>query len=385
MSESLWNDEAIKPIQHLRVVDLSVMLTGPYLTRLLAQYGADVIKVEKGPEGDPCRESRYSALFDLLNQGKKSVCVDFDKIEGREIVKALAAEADVFVENYQEGVMDQLGLGYADLAEQNPDLIYLSLRGIRDKFSEKAGHDLNFIATSGCGEWFLEGAANYSAQFADIIGGVLTPLTKLLFHLANPNRQGMHLISATDEGFRAAYLPRAYESLQRENANTKDKSNFESLAKLNGNFPNAKFYKCRDHHWISLQAIQTKHWDKFCEIVDKKEWKERAEDSSLVSELEALFLEAPSTYWESLSASAEACLFRVIPWEEFLQLSQSRNKLNSDPLTWAGFASASNLTASPLLGHDSFSVIHGLGYPNDKIAQLLSTGVLIQKTKNLSS
>ena len=75
----------------------------------------------------------------------------------------------------------------------------------------------------------------------------------------------------------------------------------------------------------------------------------------------------------------------MIPWEEFLQLSQSRNKLNSDPLTWAGFASASNLTASPLLGHDSFSVIHGLGYPNDKIAQLLSTGVLIQKTKTLSS
>ncbi|MFM8315239.1 MAG: CoA transferase [Deltaproteobacteria bacterium] len=99
MSESLWNDETIKPIQHLRVIDLSIMLTGPYLTRILAQYGAEVIKVEKTPHGDPCREERYSALFELLNRGKKSVCIDFTKAEGRELVKLLASEADVFVEN----------------------------------------------------------------------------------------------------------------------------------------------------------------------------------------------------------------------------------------------------------------------------------------------
>ncbi len=379
MSESLWNDEAIKPIQHIRVVDLSVMLTGPYLTRILTQYGAEVIKVEKGPEGDPCRAPEYSAVFELLNQGKKSICTDLTKKEGQEIVKILAAEADVFVENFRSGVMDSLGLGYADLAEKNPDLIYLSLRGMSDKFSAKSGHDLNFIATSGCGHWFLEGGLNYSAQFGDVIGGVFAPLTKLLLHLVNPNRRGMHLISNANEGFRSLYLPKAYEALEKESASEEDKGKFNAFSKLNGAYAHSRFYKCRDQQWISLQAIQKKHWDQFCEIVDKKDWKERAEDLSLVPELEKLFLDAPASYWEALSTNVEACLFRVIPWEEFLKVSQSRIKLNSDPLSWAGFADCPNLQPCPSLGQDSFSIMHGLGYSNDKIAQFLAEGLLVRK------
>ncbi|MBM4316670.1 MAG: hypothetical protein FJ116_04235 [Deltaproteobacteria bacterium] len=378
MSESLWNDEAIKPIQHLRVIDLSVMLTGPYLTRILAQYGAEVIKVEKGPDGDPCRQEKYSALFDLLNQGKKSICVDFTKTEGIALIKSLASEADVFVENFRSGVMDKLGLGYADLAESNPDLIYMSLRGMSDKQSSKSGHDLNFIATSGCGEWFLESGGNYSAPFADVVGGVFAPLTKLLIHLVNPSRRGMHLVSYADEGFRSLFLPRAYELMERESTAASEQNKFEFFKKLNGSFPNSRFYRCRDDQWISLQAIQKKHWEQFCQIVDRPMWIEKAEDLSLVSELEKLFLDAPAHYWEALNHNGEACLFRVVSWKDFLQESQSRSKLTSDPLTWIGFASNRHLAACPTLGQDSFALIHELGFANDKISQLLGAGVLKQ-------
>lgn len=379
MSEILWNDEAIKPIQHIRVVDLSVMLTGPYLTRILAQYGAEVVKVEKAPEGDPLRNPHYSAVFDLLNQGKKSLCVDLLKTEGVEIVKSLAGEADVFVENFRDGIMDKLGLGYADLAEKNPDLIYLSMRGMSDRFSSKSGHDLNFVATSGCGEWFLENGPNYSSLFGDIMGGVFAPLTKLLIHLANPNRRGMHLISNADEGFRALYLPRAYEQVEKESASEQEKVNYNSFSQMSGQYPHSRFYKCRDGQWISLQAIQSKHWGNFCEAVDKKEWKERSADASLVSEMETLFQEAPAVYWEALGNNSETCLFRVIPFDEFLKLSQSRTKLNSDPLTWAGFAPSPELSPCPSLGADGFSVAHGLGYSNEKIGNLLASGILKQK------
>lgn len=379
MSESLWSDETIKPIQHIRVVDLSVMLTGPYLTRILAQYGAEVIKVEKGPEGDPCRKPPYTAVFDLLNQGKRSVCADLIKPEGKEIVKILASEADVFVENFRAGVMDSLGLGYADLAERNPDLIYLSLRGMSDKLSAKSGHDLNFIATSGVGQWFLENGINYSTQFGDIVGGVYAPITKLLVHLSNPNRRGMHLISYADEAFRSLYLPRAYEILEREKVGDGDKESFNGCSKMNGSYPNSRFYQCRDQQWVSLQAIQKKHWEQFCEIVDRKEWKARAEDTSLIPDMEKLFLDAPAAYWEALSASSETCLFRVVPWDEFLKLSQSRNKLSSDPLAWAGFPQNENLPPCPTLGQDSFSILHGLGYSNEKIGQFLASGLLVQK------
>lgn len=380
MSDSLWSDEAIQPIQHIRVVDLSVMLTGPYLTRILAQYGAEVVKVEKSPEGDPCRQAPYKAVFDLLNQGKKSVCADLTHPEGKEIVKKLAAEADVFVENFRSGVMESLGLGYADLAARNPDLIYLSMRGMSDKLSGKSGHDLNFIATSGVGDWFLENGVNYSTQFGDIVGGVYAPLTKLLLHLANPNRRGMHLISYADEAFRSLYLPRAYELLARERASKEDKENFNGFSKMNGSHPCSRFYQCRDHQWVSLQAIQKKHWEQFCEVVDRKEWKERSEDSALIPEIEKLFLDAPASYWEALSASSESCLFRVVPWDEFIKLSQSLNQLNSDPLAWAGFVRHDQLSPYPTLGQDTFSILHGLGYTNEKIAQFFASSLLVQKT-----
>lgn len=379
MSQPLWNDEFVGPIKHLRIVDLSVFLTGSYLTRILAQYGAQVIKVEKAANGDPLREEKHSAIFDLLNQGKKSICVDFNQPAGVALIKALVSEADILVENYRSGVMEKLGLGYADLSEVNPDLIYLSLRGMSDKDSGKSGHDLNFVATSGCGEWFLESGPNYSSCFADIVGGVLVPLTKLLVHLANPNRRGMQIICHADEGFRGLYLPRAYEWFERELADPNERDHFESTQKLNGTYPNSRFYRCRDNQWISLQAIQKKHWTQFCQVVDRQGWVDRAEDTTLIPEIEKLFLDAPANYWEALNHQGDACLFRVVPWDEFIQQSNARSILNSDPLTWAGFAANSALAPSPTLGQDSFGVAHELGYSNEKIGQLLGAGVLIQK------
>ena len=108
-----------------------------------------------------------------------------------------------------------MGSGYPELSEENPDLIYVSLRGLSGRNAVHAAHDLNFIAASGVGEWFLEsGTPNYSTHFGDMVGGALAPTIKLLFHLANPARAGMHLISYMDEGFRSLYLPRAFDSLQ---------------------------------------------------------------------------------------------------------------------------------------------------------------------------
>jgi crotonobetainyl-CoA:carnitine CoA-transferase CaiB-like acyl-CoA transferase len=91
-------------------------------------------------------------------------------------------------------------------------------------------------------------------------------------------------------------------------------------------------------------------------------------------------MDAPASYWEALSSTAETCLFRVIPWEDFLKLSQSRTLLSSDPLTWSGFAANPKLVKCPTLGQDSYSVVRGLGYSNDQISSLMGQGVLVQKT-----
>src|SRR3989338_4048239 len=107
MSNQLWNDELSKPLKHLRVIDLTVMLTGPYVTRILGQYGADIVKVEKLPSGDHLRELRESRLFELLNQGKKSVAINFDSSVGIQYIRQLASEADIFIENFRSGIMDK--------------------------------------------------------------------------------------------------------------------------------------------------------------------------------------------------------------------------------------------------------------------------------------
>ncbi len=355
------------------------MFPGPYLTRVLAQYGADVIKIENTPIGDPSRNFQQSGMYELLNQGKRSVALDLKSPEAIALVKQMAGEADIFIENYRDGVMDRMGLGYAEMSETNPDLIYLSLRGLSGKESAKASHDQNFIAQSGAGEWFLEsGVPNFSTQFGDIVGGMLVPAIKLLMHLSNPARTGMHLVSYMEEGFRSLYLLRAFDELESEKKSGSAKAEFGISKALDGTEPHSRYYKCRDGGWVSLNAIQEKHWNVFCDAVGHAEWKPRQKDKALTKDLEKVFSDAPATYWESLAASQEMCLFRVIPWEEHLAQTQARGQLSSDPLTWAGFAPSPGLRPAPVLGADSFAVATSLGLSHKAISEMLKNGVLFQ-------
>ena len=122
------------PMEGVRVLDLSIALTGPYAAALLADQGAEVIKVERPGSGDIARwigvsVNGMSSLFLVCNRGKRSISVDLQQPEGLEIVKTLAAESDVVLQNFRPGVMDRLGLGYDDMASVNPDVIYASLSG----------------------------------------------------------------------------------------------------------------------------------------------------------------------------------------------------------------------------------------------------------------
>lgn len=367
----IWNDEQERPLQHIRVIDLTIMLPGPWITRLLAQYGADVIKIEAAPDGDPLRNVPETSIFELLNQGKRSVALNLHSERGIEIVRRLAAESDIFIENFRDGVMDRYGLGYSHLSEENPDILYVSLRGIRGEAGRVASHDLNFIANSGCGEWFLEnGLPNLSAQFGDIVGGAMAPLSRLLFHLANPARRGMHLVNYMDEGFRLLYLTRAWDALKAEGAS----SPHGLQVLLGGTEPHSRYYRCRDGQWISLNAVQAKHWENFCQSVEKPTWISRHRDSTLSQELERMFQDAPSTYWEVLVKGRDVCLTRVIPWAEHLAQTDTRAKMSSDPLTWPGFLPATNLKTCPELGHDTYSVLHGTGLGNQEIAEMIKNG-----------
>jgi crotonobetainyl-CoA:carnitine CoA-transferase CaiB-like acyl-CoA transferase len=144
------------PLAGVKVVELSIALTGPYAVALLADQGADVVKIERPGFGDIGRYvgvsvNGTSALYTMCNRGKRSVALDMSRDEGRDIVRTLAREADVFVQNFRPGVVDRLGLGYDDLAGDNPGLVYASLSGFGPEgpYSGKSAYDTVIQAYAG--------------------------------------------------------------------------------------------------------------------------------------------------------------------------------------------------------------------------------------------
>jgi crotonobetainyl-CoA:carnitine CoA-transferase CaiB-like acyl-CoA transferase len=144
------------PLDGVRILDMSIALTGPYATALLADQGAEVIKVERPGIGDIGRwvgvsVNGVSALFQACNRGKRSLALDVHSDDGREVFRALAATCDVVVQNFRPGVCDKLGIGHDDLAEGRDDLIYVSLSGFGEDgpYGTKSAYDTVIQAYGG--------------------------------------------------------------------------------------------------------------------------------------------------------------------------------------------------------------------------------------------
>ena len=144
------------PMEGIKVLDLSIALTGPYAAALLADQGADVIKVERPGIGDIGRwvgvmVNGMSALYLVCNRGKRSIAVDMHTEEGGEIVRKLAADADVFLQNFRPGVMERLGIGYDDIRALNPDIVYCSLSGFgaEGPYRDRSAYDTVIQAYGG--------------------------------------------------------------------------------------------------------------------------------------------------------------------------------------------------------------------------------------------
>ena len=155
----------------LRVLDLTIWRPGPYATQLLAEQGADVLKVEP-PGGDPMRS--MPDLFDILGAGKRSIVLDLKKDEDRACCLELAAEADVFVESYRPGVAERLGVGYEAVTARNRSIVYASISGF-GAFGPLAGlpgHDVNYLAYSGTLRPSSGEPVNPTVPISDLAGGV---------------------------------------------------------------------------------------------------------------------------------------------------------------------------------------------------------------------
>lgn len=183
-----------------RVIDFTQYLAGPTVTRLMAELGADIIKVELAPMGDPSRllptvKNGRSGYFVQQNRGKKSLCLDFGKPESLEIIRALVAKADIVVENFGPGVMQKRGLDYDSLKQINPRLIMASLSafGRKSPLAHKTGYDM--IAQAFSGLMHMTGEPDGNPTFvgigiADVGSGVHT-FAALGYALYNREKTGV--------------------------------------------------------------------------------------------------------------------------------------------------------------------------------------------------
>ena len=187
------------PLAGVRIVDCSAVISGPLATTLLADQGADVIKVEPPLAGDVLRavgSSRggMSGLFHVANRGKRSIALNLAAEEGREILRELAARADVFVQNFRPGVVERMGIGYADLRRRRPDLVYVSISGFgrSGPYAGRSGYDL--VAQGEAGLMSVTGTAEsaplrYPVPLADMtIAPLRTALIALLSATVSVNR-----------------------------------------------------------------------------------------------------------------------------------------------------------------------------------------------------
>src|SRR6476469_1302083 len=206
------NEALAEALKGILVLDLSRLLPGPFLTMVLADMGADVVKVEDPRVGDylramPPAKGGLAGRFLAVNRGKRSLALDLKAAAGRDAFLKMVERADVVVESFRPGVMDKLGLGHAALAARNPKIVVCSISGFghTGPYIERAGHDLNYIALGGV--LAMTGPAAGApqmpgVQIADLAGGALWGATAILGALVGRQRtgKGAHIDVSMCEG-----------------------------------------------------------------------------------------------------------------------------------------------------------------------------------------
>src|SRR3954462_7272593 len=260
------------PLDGITILDFSTLLPGPLATFMLAEAGADVIKVER-PGGEdmrafPPRLGTGSAAFAMLNAGKTSIVADLKTAEGRAKLRPLIARADVLVEQFRPGVMARIGLGYDAVRAINPRVVYCSISGYGQEGSrsQEAGHDINYQARTGLLSLSPGTTGSPSvppALVADIAGGSFPAVINILLALRQRDLtgEGCHLdIAMADAMFTFAWF-----ALAIGQATGRYPGPGELL--IAGGSPRYQLYSTRDGKLVACAALEQKFWLCFVKAV----------------------------------------------------------------------------------------------------------------------
>ena len=310
------------PLSDIRVLDLTRLLPGGYCTMLLADLGADVIKVEQPGRGDYARwtppyvSSGESAIHEALGRGKRSITCNLRAGDGRQILRDLVARSDVLVESFRPGVMDRLGVGYEALAEVNPGLVYVAISGYGQAgpYAAKAGHDIDYLAYAGALSFSghpATGPWQPGLQIGDLAGGmaaVIAAMTALRVREATGRGQ-LCDVSMTD-------VVMSWLSIHAGSFAASNVAPAPGSTTLNGGLACYGVYRCADGGHVAVGALEPQF---FAELLDGlglgedlREWHlDASRQGELRARLEEVFATKPRDEWVRILGNRDACVAPV--------------------------------------------------------------------------
>jgi alpha-methylacyl-CoA racemase len=390
------------PLDGVRVLDLSRLLPGPFASLLLADFGADVVKVEDTGAGDYAREappyvdgaapSTKSAPFIALNRNKRSIRLDLKAPEGREALLDLVAEAHVVLESFRPGVMERLGLGLDVLRARNPAIVHCAISGFGQTgpLTQRPGHDMNYLALAGV--LALNGNRDGApvlggVQIADLGGGAQMAVIGILTALRHAERTGEGQsvdVSMTDGAlsWTAMESAAAFQGEKPRRGHTL----------LTGRHVCYLPYECQDG-WITIGALEPKFWLEFCTGVDRQDLVPHQFDppgSDAHAQVAEIARSRTRAEWAAFGEQHDACLEPVWELEEALESDLVRERgmvVELDqpgatapvralgvPIKLSGTPGDVHRRPAPGLGEHTEEVLREAGWDDARIAALVASG-----------
>ena len=390
----------MRPLEHLRILDLSRLLPGPYCTLLLADLGADVIKVEEPGRGDyirwmPPMAGDLSSGHLALNRGKRSITLSLKHPEGVAAMKRLVRTADVVLESFRPGVMDRLGVGYDVLSAENERLVYCALTGFGQDgpYRMRAGHDINYLGYAGVLDIIGERDGPPvvpGVQIADVGGGGLMAAVGILAALSEREVTGRGRfvdISMMDGAVSWLQMhAQAYAITGVIPA--------RGTMRLSGGPACYRIYRAADGKYVTVGALEPQFWAALCEALGvpdliELQYAPEEEQAVIHKRLEEIFLQKTRDEWVAELAHLDACFGPVNDIAEAMVDPQVRARdmvrevptpsgpVNTigNPLKLRGVEEPP-LRAAPGLGEHTEQVLKEAGFSPEEIASLRGGGAL---------
>jgi alpha-methylacyl-CoA racemase len=393
------------PLEGLRVLDLSRLLPGGFCSLLLADFGADVIKVEDTGMGDYVRwsppyyegaeQTARGSSFLALNRGKRSIRIDLKNERGKEVLLRLVTDADVLLESFRPGVLDRLGVGYERLRAENPRLVYCAITGYGQDGPnrDRSGHDMNYLGLNGLlgltGE--ADGAPVQAAgQIADIGGGALTGAIGILVALRERERsgQGQFVDCSMFDGSLSWLAMVAAQTFATGQAPRRGE------LPLAGALTCYRPYECADG-WVTLGALEPKFWQAWCRGVGREDLVDHQFDppgSDAHREVSEIFRGRTREQWRQFASEHDCCLEPVQGLDKALEseLVRARGmvveleqpgvqepvKLLGAPVKLSRTPADPARLPGPALGEHTAEVLAEAGFAVGEVAELHETGAV---------